>query len=718
MNDRIKSDASGLLVGTPIDTTAEEDSELLGDIRDNTGKILDVLQRRPDGHGTSSRQPVAPVSRSADRAARAPSVDSPTAPRKIATPVPRSERAWGYRNLARGEDRRFAPRRGADTSSAADSRAAGAVARSAEQMARTAEAARKDAKADARRDQARDARGRFGGGQKDGSGVIATVGRLAGGLTSGAGAAVTGVERIDPIVGAAAEVRDVVAPLGRAASYFAGRRRERDDPSVPWLRKLWREIRGARRDDAATARSMQRGLKDVKDAAGAARGESGGLLSAIGSLLPAAVAPVIATVAGIGTKISGMLGGIRAALSKLPLLGPTLASAGDAEAAKAATSKPGGLRGLLGKLPLIGTIATAALALAEDRRIANDAGLTDDERARKRAENVGGFTGAVGGASAGAAFGTMIAPGPGTLVGGVLGAYLGSKAGEMVGEKAGQLGWVSERFESGGRGVGTISSGRGDRGGVSYGKHQLATNTGTMAEFLRWAPEYGAQFAGLTPGTPEFNAKYRQVVERDEQAFGDAQRRFMIATHYEPEMAKLKAAGFDLSGRGASVREAVFSTATQFRGDASKIIAASLKGRDLASMTDAQITDAIQDRKIQFNDAYFRSSSPAVRASQLHRAMSEKELLRQAAVPSVASPAVARSTVQVTTAYSPTVPRVPAVAAVPPAPTVEPIPERVSSSAPAPTTVVAQAPLTQDVRDRSIAHICCGGIGSPTTHYH
>lgn len=704
MNDRIKSDASGLLAGTPIDTTAEEDSELLGDIRDNTGKILDALQRRPDGHGTSSRPPVAPASRSADRAARAPSVDSPTAPRKIATPVPRSERAWGYRNLARGEGGRFAPRQGADTSSAADSRAAGAVARSADQMARTAEASRKDAKADARLDQARDARGRFGGGgeKSGGSGVIEAASRLAGDISAGAIAAVTGTQRIDPIIGAAAEVREVVAPLGRAASYFSGRSRERDDPSVPWLRKLWREIRGARRDDASAARAMQRGLKDVKEAALASR-DNGGLLSSIASLLPAAVAPVVAVVAGL-----------RAALAKLPFIGPALAGAGDVDATKAPAPKPGGLRGFLGKLPLIGTIATAALALAEDRRIANDAGLTDDERARKRAENVGGFTGALGGASAGAAFGTLIAPGPGTLVGGVLGAYLGSKAGEMVGEKAGQLGWVSERFESGNRGVGTISTGRGDRGGVSYGKHQLATNTGTMAEFLRWAPEYGAQFAGLTPGTPEFNAKYRQVVERDEQGFGAAQRRFMIATHYEPEMAKLKAAGFDLSGRGASVREAVFSTATQFGGDASKLIAASLKGRDLAGMTDAQITDAIQDRKIQFNDAYFRSSSPAVRASQLNRAMSEKELLRQAAVPSVASP----SPVQVAAAVAPTVPRVPAVAALPPPPAVEPIPERVSSSAPAPTTVVAEIPLTQDVRDRSIAHIVTGGIGAPTTYRH
>jgi hypothetical protein len=48
-----------------------------------------------------------------------------------------------------------------------------------------------------------------------------------------------------------------------------------------------------------------------------------------------------------------------------------------------------------------------------------------------------------------------------------------------------QLGAVSAKYESGGRGVETVSSGKGDPGGVSYGSHQLASKTGTMRAFLK-----------------------------------------------------------------------------------------------------------------------------------------------------------------------------------------------------------------------------------------
>ena len=66
--------------------------------------------------------------------------------------------------------------------------------------------------------------------------------------------------------------------------------------------------------------------------------------------------------------------------------------------------------------------------------------------------------------------------------------------------KSHQLGALSERYESGGRGCGTVSGGQGDPGGVSYWLHQLASKTGTVAAFLkaegaRWAAELGAAHA-------------------------------------------------------------------------------------------------------------------------------------------------------------------------------------------------------------------------------
>ena len=65
-----------------------------------------------------------------------------------------------------------------------------------------------------------------------------------------------------------------------------------------------------------------------------------------------------------------------------------------------------------------------------------------------------------------------------------------------------RIGGLSERYESGGRGPGTVSSGAGDPGGVSYGTYQLAGNMNRPQEFLanegsRWAAEFG----GARPGT-------------------------------------------------------------------------------------------------------------------------------------------------------------------------------------------------------------------------
>lgn len=44
-----------------------------------------------------------------------------------------------------------------------------------------------------------------------------------------------------------------------------------------------------------------------------------------------------------------------------------------------------------------------------------------------------------------------------------------------------RLGALSERFESGGRGAGAVSSGKGDPGGVSYGIWQLSSRAGSTS---------------------------------------------------------------------------------------------------------------------------------------------------------------------------------------------------------------------------------------------
>ena len=47
------------------------------------------------------------------------------------------------------------------------------------------------------------------------------------------------------------------------------------------------------------------------------------------------------------------------------------------------------------------------------------------------------------------------------------------------------LGQTSSKYEAGNRGISTISTGRGDHGGVSYGAYQLSSKMGTLQKFLR-----------------------------------------------------------------------------------------------------------------------------------------------------------------------------------------------------------------------------------------
>lgn len=135
------------------------------------------------------------------------------------------------------------------------------------------------------------------------------------------------------------------------------------------------------------------------------------------------------------------------------------------------------------------------------------------------------------------------------------------------------LGALSERFESGGRGPGAVSSGVGDPGGVSYGIWQLSSKAGTAAQFVaeegaRWR----AEFAGNPPGTVVFSAAWRAIASREPDAFGEAQRSFIERTHYRPAVAAVRrATKLDLDARQDAVRDAVWSVAVQ-HGAAARIL--------------------------------------------------------------------------------------------------------------------------------------------------
>jgi murein DD-endopeptidase MepM/ murein hydrolase activator NlpD len=152
------------------------------------------------------------------------------------------------------------------------------------------------------------------------------------------------------------------------------------------------------------------------------------------------------------------------------------------------------------------------------------------------------------------------------------------------------LGSVSERYESSGRGPGTVSTGNGDPGGVSYGVYQLSSNKGTLNRFMaaegsRWANE----FRGMTPGSREYNAQWRAIASREPAAFRAAQHDFIERTHYQPALARVsEQSGIDLNSRHNAVREAAWSVSVQ-HGRAALIL-----NRAVAA-TDAQMSRSSPD---------------------------------------------------------------------------------------------------------------------------
>ena len=195
------------------------------------------------------------------------------------------------------------------------------------------------------------------------------------------------------------------------------------------------------------------------------------------------------------------------------------------------------------------------------------------------------------------------------------------------------LGQTSASHESGSGGAGIVSSGKGDHGGVSYGTYQLSTTTGTLKEYLDQS-SYGPRFSGLTPATPAFDARWKELAKTD-HGFATDQQTFIGKSHYDVEKNALKAEGVDLSGRGRAVQDALWSTSVQFRTLTPTIFAKGLeekfgKGYELSKLSDKDIVEAAQDYKINHNSSLFKSS-PDLQPALLKRANAEKAELLQLA---------------------------------------------------------------------------------------
>jgi LysM repeat protein len=195
------------------------------------------------------------------------------------------------------------------------------------------------------------------------------------------------------------------------------------------------------------------------------------------------------------------------------------------------------------------------------------------------------------------------------------------------------LGKLSAKYESNGK-PGTVSTGAGDRGGVSYGSYQFASNTGSAKAFVdslnKTNPEYGRAFAGLTPGTPAFSKAWKDLAARDPQGFAQAQHDHIASKFYEPAKARTEGAvrGLDFGSRSQALNDVLWSTAVQHGpAGAANVIQRALSGKDASQMSDADIAKAIYAERGRKNAngsmAYFSGSSAGVQRGVSNRFQSE-----------------------------------------------------------------------------------------------
>ena len=155
------------------------------------------------------------------------------------------------------------------------------------------------------------------------------------------------------------------------------------------------------------------------------------------------------------------------------------------------------------------------------------------------------------------------------------------------------LGGLSRKYEA--RGAGTVSTGKGDNGGVSYGSYQFASKNGSAQKFVDSLktshPQYHAALAGKTPGTESFSTAWKQLAAKDPKGFDQAQHDYIKATHYDVGAAEIKkATGLDVNTRSHALRDVAWSTSVQHGPKAADdIFKAALKGRDPATVSDAQL---------------------------------------------------------------------------------------------------------------------------------
>ena len=200
--------------------------------------------------------------------------------------------------------------------------------------------------------------------------------------------------------------------------------------------------------------------------------------------------------------------------------------------------------------------------------------------------------------------------------------------GKAIAETLGQL---SAKYETGGRGPGTVSTGAGDKGGVSYGSYQMASKMGVPARFVSqtgfpWLQD----FRNLVAGTAQFTTVWKRIAAAQTDAFQEAQHAYIKKTHYDKLASKiLSDDDLDVNSRSRALQDVIWSTAVQ-HGPGTPIVQRACRKLTCAPTDpkyDEELIRAIYGergkKKADGNLAYFSGNSASVQRGVANRFKSE-----------------------------------------------------------------------------------------------
>ena len=206
-----------------------------------------------------------------------------------------------------------------------------------------------------------------------------------------------------------------------------------------------------------------------------------------------------------------------------------------------------------------------------------------------------------------------------------------------------EIGQTSEKFESGGKGAGTINAYKGaaagDLGGASYGTYQLASylpavmSTGRARPSAKKSPviqflntsKFKDKFAGLEPATGAFDAKWTEIANTFKAEFKKEQHDYIQKKYYNVAISNLQRQGLDMTKYGPAVQDLVWSGAVQFGPANISAFTESLSGKSI--LTDKDIVTLVSEWKINNVATLFKSSSADIKAGVKSRYQSEKQAL-------------------------------------------------------------------------------------------